>query len=423
MNIESVVNNNLCTGCGICFSSCPSMAIRMEKDKMGYSPRIDYAKCNNAKGCTVCFEVCPGHSVDISKLSTELFLKNSKDVNIGQFKSCYTGYSTDYYVRYHSASGGVITQLLIFMLEQRLIKGALVTCMDKKNPLEPEVIVAKTKEEVIEARSSKYCPVPVGIGLKEIMSQEGKFAVVGLPCHIHGFRKAQAFFPELKKRIFICLGTYCSSTKSFGATEYLVKRLKIPRDSIETFAYRDEGCLGSMKVVLKTGETKKIPFINYYPSLRSFFIPFRCTLCIDHTAELADISFGDIYIPEYWDDKIGTTSIIVRSENGKTLLENAQENKYIALKKIDKELIVKSQREMLERKKKHIAVKVALMKFFRKQYPKYDYIMPKISLIDSIRYFVSTIILYFEIAIGNKRKFWPFIKWLDFIANKLKKKE
>ena len=45
--------------------------------------------------------------------------------------------------------------------------------------------------EPVSATKSKYCPVPANVRIKKILRRNGKFAVVGLPCHIHGVRKAE----------------------------------------------------------------------------------------------------------------------------------------------------------------------------------------------------------------------------------------
>ena len=423
MNIESVVNKKLCTGCGICFSLCPNNAISMKKKNDGYFPRVDSSKCLSSKGCMICFNICPGHAVNIEKLSKELFSANKADKNIGRYINCYTGYSSDYNIRYHSASGGMITQLLVFMLEKGLINGALITHMNNKNPLEPEVVIAKTTEEIISGKSSKYCPVSVCTGLKKIISSDGKYAVVGLPCHIHGFRKAEKLFPKIKDKIKIYLGIYCSSNKSFAATEYLFGKYNIPEDKIISFAYRDEGWLGNMVVKYENRIPVKYEYKEYYPKIRSFFIPYRCTLCIDHTAGLADISFGDIYIPEFWDDTIGTTSIITRSKRGKMLLQNAKKNGCIEIEEVNKKLLIKSQDEMLKMKKKHIKVKMVFVKALKWAFPKYDYIMPELTFLNQLKILISTCILYGEIAIGKRRKLWFLINYLNIFANIIKQKK
>jgi coenzyme F420 hydrogenase subunit beta len=231
--IKSVVKNDLCTGCGTCIALCPEEAIKLTiNEKKGiYVPEVNEEKCNN---CGICYEVCPGHSVDFKGLNLETFGKEPKDVLIGNYLNCYIGHSTDYGIRYNSSSGGLVTQLLIFALEEGIIDGALVTRTKKDNPLEPEPFIARTKEEVIEATKSKYCPVPVNIVLKEILnSKEGeKFAVVGLPCHIHGIRKAEQINKKLKEKIVLHIGIFCSHTPNFWGTELLFERMKIKREDI-----------------------------------------------------------------------------------------------------------------------------------------------------------------------------------------------
>jgi coenzyme F420 hydrogenase subunit beta len=222
--IAQVVKDELCTGCGTCVALCPEEAIkRTINEKKGINvPELNEEKCNH---CGICYEVCPGHEVDFKQLNLEIFGKGPEDVLIGNYLNCYTGYATDYDIRYNSASGGLVTQLLVFALEEGVIDGALVTRMKKDNPLEPEPFIARSKEEIIEASKSKYCPVPANIVLKEILeSEDGKrFAVVGLPCHIHGIRKAELINKKLKAKIVLHFGLFCSHTVDFLGDRFLVR--------------------------------------------------------------------------------------------------------------------------------------------------------------------------------------------------------
>ena len=217
--IQQVVTDGLCTGCGTCVGICPASAIVMPKNspKGLYAPKVESELCNQ---CGLCMEVCPGCSVNFRELNKAIFTNEIGDVLIGNYINCYIGHATDYNVRYHSASGGAVSALLIFALEQGLIDGALVTKMSDKNPLEPEVFMATGKEQIISASKSKYCPVPLNIGLKQIGEQDGRFAVVGLPCHIHGIRKAELLHKDLREKIVLHFGIFCSSTLNFSALKY-----------------------------------------------------------------------------------------------------------------------------------------------------------------------------------------------------------
>ena len=111
--IAQVVKDGLCTGCGTCIALCPEEAIKLTRnEKKGiYVPELNEEKCNN---CGICYEVCPGHEVDFKQLNLEIFGKEPEDVLIGNYLNCYFGHATDYDIRYNSASGGLVTQLLIF---------------------------------------------------------------------------------------------------------------------------------------------------------------------------------------------------------------------------------------------------------------------------------------------------------------------
>ena len=149
------------------------------------------------------------------------------------YSNCYLGYSVDDDIRYDSSSGGVITSLLIYALEKGIIDGALVTRMNKDNPFEPEPFIAKNKEEIIEAAKSKYCPVPLNKLINEILKSENlKIAVVGLPCHIHGIRKAEMLNESLRNRIVLHLGIFCSHTDTFWQTYSLINKLGIKENDV-----------------------------------------------------------------------------------------------------------------------------------------------------------------------------------------------
>lgn len=422
LDVPAVVSQGLCTGCGTCAGTCPRSAIQMRRVKGGFYPYVDPNKCSSDQGCDLCAQVCPGHVVPLQELSSGLFPEIPANLFLGRTEACFTGHSNTPEIRYHSASGGIASQLLLHMLQNGLIDGALVTRMSPNDPLEPESFIAETPAEVLQARSSKYCPVSPNILINNLRERPGRFAVVGLPCHIHGWRKAETLLPGLKDKISLYLGLFCSSTKSFGALEYLLRRYGIPGQEIASFAFRDEGWLGNMCIRTNSGDVRRIPFRSYYSRLRSFFIPFRCTLCVDHCAELADVSLGDIYTPDYKDDKIGTSAIIARSARGRKILEEAERAGEIFLKTIPAQEIAKSQSSMLERKKYHVPIRRWLLSLFGRPAPIYDIAPTALAPVERLKYFLAALVLYSEIFIGKRKYLWPSIAWLDAIARLMGRK-
>ena len=354
--ITQVVKDGLCTGCGTCVALCPNESIKLmiNKKKGIYVPELNEEKCNN---CGICYKVCPGHGVDFKKLSLEIFEKKPKNGLIGNYLNCYIGHSTDHNIRYNSASGGLITQLVIFALEEGIIDGALVTKVKKDKPLEPEPFIARTREEIIEASKSKYCPVPANVALKEILeSKEGeKFAVVGLPCHINGLRKTERINKKLKEKIYLHIGIFCGHSPNFSGTEFLLNNLGVKKDDVKKLSYRGEGWPGSMKISLESNELLLL-LPDYWNNLfgLNFFTPARCLLCSDGICELADISFGDAWLPELSDDKIGKSIIVSKSEIGEQLLQAMKLKNEIELDETSAKKVIQSQVGMLYFKKKNL---------------------------------------------------------------------
>ena len=338
--IEGVVKKGLCTGCGTCAGVCPSDAIKITANGSGLLSSSITGYCNH---CGFCYASCPGHSVDFNQLNLAFFGKKPENVLIGNFIECYTGYAKDASIRIQGSSGGLVTSLLIFAFEQGLIDGAIITKMDEKNPTRPCVFIARTVEELVSAQSSKYCPVPANIALKEILSKEGKYAVVGLPCHIQGIRKAEILNANLRKRIVLHLGLFCSHNTSFKGTDYLLHHLDINAIDVEEISFRGRGWPGILTIKTKNGKIKEVPYHSYREGLFNlcFFTPQRCLQCVDTTCELSDISFGDAWFSNLLSDHIGTSVAISRSPTGQKLLLSAIKKDNIFLEPIDVSYILK----------------------------------------------------------------------------------
>lgn len=349
--ISKVDENNLCTGCGTCYSSCPQESIKMiiNNDKGVYIPEVNENKC---VWCSMCSKVCPGHEFDFKQFNTDIFGKQPQNALAGNYLNCYLGFSTDKDIRYNSSSGGLISHILIYLLENKLIDGALVTKMNDKKPLQPEPFIARTKKEILNASKSKYCPVPANVALKEILKSDGgKYAVVGLPCQINGIRKAGKMFKDLNQKIVLYLGIFCGHAPTFHATEIFLKRAGIDVGHVTSLSYRGRGWPGKVKIHSQN-TTTSFDFPEYWKFAGSnFFIPSCCLMCVDALCEFSDISLGDAWLPEVNKDPIGTSLIIVRSENGQNLINKMKTDKELNLKEIDIEKVLLSQLYMLYFKK------------------------------------------------------------------------
>lgn len=365
----------LCTGCGTCVGICPNNAVKLNIVHGTYLPQVEDANCTN---CGYCIKSCPGHQVDFTELNHRIFGNQCDASLLGNYLECYIGHSNDEYTRYNSSSGGMISELLIFALEEGIINGALVVRMKNDRPLEPEPFIARSKEQILSASKSKYCPVPANIALKHIIRQNGKFAVVGLPCHIHGIRKAETLDRRLREKIVLHLGLFCSHTVSFIGTEVLLHKFGINEQLVEKIDYRGNGWPGSLSITLinkQVFKPKERDFRKAYwnPLFGSFFFtPFRCMSCVDMTNELADLSFGDAWIKKILEmDRVGMSIVISRSEAGEKLLKEAKRKGKITLKKISDKHVLRSQLIPLSFKKVDIKSRLSILKSLGNIIPKY----------------------------------------------------
>jgi len=415
-NINYTVRHDLCIGCGVCEGACPTKSITMTVRYGQFVPVIDNATCINKNGCHRCFDTCPGHGVQLNQIGQICFNspETKTDEKIGRYIKCFTGYSTDYNIRYHSASGGMLSQFLIWLLEKKYIDGAVVTKFSPKNELLVESFIAKTKEEILSAKSSRYAPVTLNHAIQDIKKQEGKFIIVGLPCHIHGFRKYENLDKKFKEKIIGYFGLYCSGGRTFHLTENVFKERKINIKELTYFAYRDEGCLGSLVAEGVDVSTQK-PFRYtqdyqlYYHPLRSFFKPRRCLFCVDHFAELAEVSFGDIHVEPYIQDKIGINSVVVRNSQFLLWLKDAAEEGCLEIQPLDKDTLLSSQK-IIKHKKCRPATFLKLDKWRRRKIPHYDVNMEDDSFLKSSISYIHTLV---QIFIGKHKSLWfiiPFLK-------------
>ena len=427
-NIDFTLKNNLCTGCGVCEDVCPKSAIKITVVNGEHRPVLDKKLCLGDR-CGKCLKVCPGIGVNLVELANQQFEDDGikEDKYIGRYVGLHTGYALDEDIRLHSASGGVVSQFLCYLLDKKIIDGVVVTGFGDDN-ITPASYIARTKEDVLRARSSKYCPVALNMVGNKICASDGKYVIVGLPCHIQGFRKRAMIDRKFRERVVGMFSIYCSSGRTFYGRDYIFKHYGVEKDNIKYFAFRDNGCLGylTVKEKGKPSAGKKfrlfathssdctelqIPFIHYYgPMLRSFFKPHRCLTCIDHYGELADVCFGDIHIAPYDQDKIGISSWITRTEYWETLFANAAKEGYIRMDVVDAKTLNRSQATMLYPKKRRAKSVMTMDRVLGRVVPHYDKHLDN----PSVKDYISEIFCQAQRFIGKRKYLW----WIIEIINK-----
>ncbi|MFH1641451.1 MAG: Coenzyme F420 hydrogenase/dehydrogenase, beta subunit C-terminal domain [Nanoarchaeota archaeon] len=381
--IAQVVKDNLCMQCGMCAGVCPNDNIQMEQDRTGEWYPVVGGNCSH---CGKCVNSCAGWEVNFNLLNKEIFGKIPNDVYIGNFKKCYIGYSKDKKIRMESSSGGIVTSIGIYLLENRLVDGVVVV-VDSKDPLHPKPIIARNKKDMINAMQSKYVSIPVNIMIKQILKEKGKFAFVGQPCQIHSIRKAERIDKRIKEKIIYKIGIFCEYRAKRDYLTFLAKKSGLDLKRVIGIKYREGNWPGNLQF-RNTKIKKEFPITEYlYYPLTIPFIDTRCLKCIDHTNELADISVGDAWCLNKSGEQGGWAVVIDRNDlASKDLLKG------ITTKIISKEKINTSQKKPLSLKKEGY---IHRSKFFLKL-PVYENSLPTENLRVKMENLLIFLLIFFK---------------------------
>ena len=305
---------DLCVGCGICLGLCPTNAISLKTNNV-LTVNFDYSHCIS---CNLCVKACPALS--------NFYRENPSIADVlGKIEKIFFGYSTDDNIRYHAASGGVITSLVVHMLKQKVADKVLVTKMDG---LTATSILTDNENDVISAQGSIYFKTFSLRILKILLSnlRKGKrICVVGLPCQISAIKKVSRDFAN--KLHFISL--ICGHVNENWYLQHIIEKYLPKNAKPITIGPRKDGWPGETKMFFKSNNNLKeliVPQSKLWGVLPSLNIssPLGCLLCADHLGSNADIVAGDAWHPKFTGkNHLGVSIMIARTPKGLRLIKAA----------------------------------------------------------------------------------------------------
>ncbi len=319
MDLEAeVIYNGLCCYCGTCGAFC--------KEYITYESELPKTKKKCYEICGACYDFCPRTFFAPFEVDKAIFGDTRTDNLLGYYQGdILTAQATDTAISEHSQDGGVVSALLVFLLEQGEIDAAVVSKASEK--WEPVPFVATQREDILTASGSKYTQCPSVLGVGDAFEQGYKnIALVGLPCHTQGMRKVQLSkgFNVGADRVKFLIGLFCTETFDMELLTKQLEEMGTSIDDVEKFDISK----GSFIVHTNSGKTLKTPIRKMRGFARE-----ACNYCYDFAAEFADVSVGSIGSEDGW------STVIVRSEVGKDLMRRAEEAGFIETKKLSEEQI------------------------------------------------------------------------------------
>lgn len=345
-DILSVVKGRLCCSCGACEFICPVNAIKIEETKGGFLyPTINKDLCNK---CGLCRKVCPSIKLNFVKEQRKDF-KSSE----GNVLDSFVGISTNNEIYQNSQSGGIVTSILLYLLENNKIDYAITTEMKSGNPPRAIPKISKNIDELLQSQKSKYSPIPINTLFKEIDQVDGKVAIVALPCQVHGIYNILEYKPYLRDKIKIIIGLVCDRVMTNYAIDFLIDYSDISSSNEMNLIYRDKtinGYPGDIRIQSK-GNNDELLESKFRMYIKNYFTPPRCRICYDKMNSFSDIVVCDPHGIDDIDRRKGESVAIVRTQNGFEIFKSALNMKYIKCKKIDYNDIYNGQAMNLKREK------------------------------------------------------------------------
>ena len=407
MNIQSIIENNLCTGCGACISEDQSHEAKMVWNNEGFL--VPSLGRNSTQDEMI--KVCPFaiHQKNEDELG-ELFLKQPETQyhdKIGYYYGLYAGYSKQF--RETSSSGGIATYVFNALLERKIVDHLFIV---KEVDGQYAYQFFSNVEEITQISKTRYTPVTLEKLFQELSKVDGKVAVSGVACFVKAIRLKQMYDPVLKEKIAFIVGIICGGLKSKYYTDYLAQEAGC-KNEYNHAQYRvknKESHALDYKFSCIEKSDKRIHMVDMQ-SLgdmwgTGLFKSNACDFCDDVLTELADISLGDAWIKPYRMDGLGNSIIITRTEIAE-LIVNGND---LVLDSIDENKIIESQSGSFNHRHNGLLYRIKLHKsqggivpFKRKRVFKKQIFL--LNLIQKNRLLTREKSIYFWMKFNDRQKF------------------
>ncbi len=316
----NIVNKVECCGCEACYNVCPKNCIEMKSDEDGFLyPRVNQDTCIN---CGLCEKVCPiiNHVPREKNDNQEAYLMQHNDDEICR----------------QSTAGGAFTGIASYVIE----KGGIVFGVEMTEDYKVRHTSAETIEELEKFRNSKYVQSRIGTVFQQVKRELSKGRMVcfsGTPCQVEGLRH----FLGKDYENLILVDVVCRAVPSPGVWEKYIKYEVEQKGEISSVRFRDK-TLGyqysTMELKSKVEKTYR-GGIESQPWLRMFFsgmiIRPSCTDCIFRSRyRNSDFTIWDCFnsyeFDKSFNERKGTTRVLVHSEKGRVILEEIKKDYYVS---------------------------------------------------------------------------------------------
>jgi coenzyme F420 hydrogenase subunit beta len=311
---EEVIETGLCTGCAGCVVTCPHDVIGYEHEEGKYKPfhieeELGLDNCiHGEKGCTTCTRACPRFRKWEESADMHLFGRTREpDEMSGIWRQLLLTRAVDTEEHTKGQDGGFVSAMLIWLLKNDYIDGALVSGVEEDDKWKAKPAVVTNREEVLATAGSRYTYCANPLALPEAKEKGlSRLALVGMGCQtssppVMWDRKAG----KVSKPFLFNIGLLCSKTfddaifPELFEAKYGLKKEDMVKMNIK----------GAFQIWMKDGSFHEIDLKECHGWTRT-----GCKSCPDFAAEHSDIATGGIGKDNDW------TLTIVRTALGEEVI-------------------------------------------------------------------------------------------------------
>ncbi|NWG01546.1 MAG: Coenzyme F420 hydrogenase/dehydrogenase, beta subunit C-terminal domain [Syntrophaceae bacterium] len=300
---EKVFNENFCAVCGACLSLCPYL-----RSWKGRVVKLD--DCTLEEGR--CFAYCPRTEMELDEVHRGIFGKNYEEIEVGPVRKILMARAKDPIFHQKAQTGGVVSALIDFAFQEKMIEAGVLT--PRNGDLLPQGQIVKNRKEILRCAGSSYVSGPTLEAFNRgPWKGEERIGIVGLPCQVLAMARMKISKLDKKTpidRVVLVIGLFCTWALDYKPFMSLL------HERVGGHSIKKLNITPPPERILEVTAGNKLYRIPV-DDLRSFIRP-SCRVCLDMTAELADISVGTVEGKEGWN------TVIIRTAVGEDLLKRAQ---------------------------------------------------------------------------------------------------
>ncbi len=347
-SVEDVVRWRLCLGCGACAYMSGGRLVMKDHPKLGLCPAP--AAGDARPEAEFPGGYCPGLGASAPKTPPGAD-PHALRLGLGPVLEVWEGHATDPEIRHRGSSGGALTALACFAVEESGMAGALHVTSDPEFPIRNRTVLSRSRQQFLAGTGSRYAPASVCERLDLVETAPGPCAVIGQPSEVAALAKLRKIKPSLDAKIGIVLSFYCAGSPATSGTENLLRARGVEPAKVLDLRYRGNGWPGNFAARIDGAGPPEVEmsYAESWAELQAHR-PWSTHLWPDGGGEHADISCGDPWHRPVEPGAAGSSLIVVRTELGREFLRRAVAAGYLEITPSTAANVHRAQRNLMEKK-------------------------------------------------------------------------